>query len=161
MDGKPFNWPSTGEVQEVCTEVTTIMRRVGAINKEEEARLSNWGLFCRFGNLPGLGLTTWPQLMREFWGEPGIGITIPNELDAIHLENIISTMDVMGRDMDNYRGDLYAFILKLEYIEIGRPVQERAKHVRRKFKIKCGERQYYRHISNARDIVFTFAEPMK
>ena len=126
-----------------------------------EARLINWALFLRHGGIPMLGYITWPQIMKQFWGEPGNGVAVANEIDAAHIADIISTMDVAGRDGEWKKGDLYAFVLKIEYIEIGRPVEERARHVRTKFKRRCGERQYYKHLAKAKTAVNAFVEPIK
>ena len=125
-----------------------------------EARLVNWALFLRHGGIPALGLITWPQIMKQYWGDPGAGIWAANEIDAAYLAYIISTLDMAGREGFGL-GDLYAFILKLEYIEIGRPVGQRAKHVSRKFQRRCGERTYYYHLAAAKRVVHEFAEPIK
>ena len=135
------------------------------MTKEEleliEARLVNWALFLRHGGIPALSFITWPQIMKQFWGDPGNGAALTNEIDAMYLADIISTMDIAGREGRWEKGDLYAFILKIEYIEIGRPVEERARHVRTKFKRRCGERTYYHHLANAKTAVHSFAEPIK
>ena len=98
--------------------------------------------------------------MKQYWGEPGTGATVANEIDGAHLAYIISTLDMAGREGIGI-GDLYAFILKIEYIEIARPVGERAKHVSRKFSRPCGERTYYYHLAAAKKAVHSFAEPIK
>ena len=125
-----------------------------------EARLVNWSLFLRHGGIPVLGYTTWPQIMKQFWGEPGNGAATADEIDAMHLADIISTLDVAGRNGIGM-GSLYAFVLRVEYLEVGRPVGERAKHVSRKFKRRCGERTYYYHLAAAKNAVNAFAEPIK
>jgi len=99
-------------------------------------------MYVRTGGMPDLGYPSWHEIMREYWGDTGVGKTAPDEADALHLENIISTMDTMGRSGTGI-GHVYAFILRLEYVEVGRPVEARAEHVRAKFKVRCGERTYY------------------
>ena len=121
-----------------------------------EARLYNWGLFCRVGGFPKLGYPTWNEIMREYMSEPGAGRISPNEIDGMHLENVISSLNVISRGGMGM-GELYAFILKLEYIERGRPIRAKAEHVRHKFRCKCGERAYYYHYYGARKAVATFA----
>ena len=121
-------------------------------------RLLNWGLYIRSGGMPNLGYPSWHEIMREYWGDTGTGTNAPHEIDALHLENIISTMDTMGRSGEGI-GHVYAFILKLEYAEHGRPAQAKAEHVRAKFKVRCGERTYYYRLSEAKKAVHLFADP--
>jgi len=134
------------------------------MTKEEtdliEARLVNWALFLRHGGIPALSYVTWPQIMKQYWSEPGAHSNVVNEIDGMHLADIISTLDIAGRNGTGL-GDLYAFILKVEYIERGRPVGLRAKHVSLKFKRPCGERTYYYHLAGAKLAVHSFAEPIK
>ena len=125
-----------------------------------EARLINWALFLRHGGIPALSYVTWPQIMKQYWDGTDDRATCSDEIDAMYLADIISTLDVAGRDGIGL-GSLYAFILKIEYIEIGRPVGERAKHVSRKFSRPCGERTYYYHLASAKTAVHSFAEPIK
>ena len=133
------------------------------LQKDEELlRLSNWGRWCASGGDLVQGYTTWGELLKQFLGEHGNRITI-DELDALKLEFVISTLDMRGRDGTGL-GELWAFCLRLEYVERStntqRPQSLRAKHVSRKFKRPCAARTYRKHLYNARKAVFLLAEPL-
>jgi len=127
-----------------------------------EMRLRNWGNWCRSGSHPGLGYSTWGQILKQFLGEQSRRVMI-DELDAQIIEDTISTLDMVGRDGFGW-GHLWAFCLKVEYVERSdshqRPQSERAKDVSRKFQRPCAARTYRYHLYNARRAVFTLIEPI-
>ena len=130
--------------------------------QEQEVRLVNWGRWHRHDDtLARLAYPTWPQIMRLYWPAPG-GPAVA-ELDAEHLEHVISTLDIAGRGGFGW-GELYAFCLRIEYIERPtdkqRPPSERARFVREKFKRPCAVRTYHHHVQNAKRAVFALAGPI-
>ena len=124
--------------------------------QELDARLLNWGRWLRSGAKPKLG---YPG-QSPFVVSPSRGSTIA-ELDAQHIEDIVSSLYVSGLP----RANLQAFILRVEYVE--KPtgqmphVSQRAADVRRKYKCRCGERTYYNHLAKAKKMVEMFADPIK
>jgi hypothetical protein len=134
------------------------------LEKDEwEARLINWGLWHSVDNtFRRLDYPRWYEILKKFYGIESSGLQLA-ELDAEHLEDIISTLDMAGRGGFGW-GTLWAFVLKLEYIE-GAPyrhptLSQKAKDVSRKFCRPCSERSYQRHLYNARCAVFEFADPI-
>ena len=127
-----------------------------------EMRLRNWGNWCRSGSHPGLGYSTWGQILKQFLGERSRR-TMIDELDAQILEETISSLDIAGRNGFGW-GQLYSFCLRVEYVErhdsMQRPQSERAKDVSRKFQRPCAARTYRQHLYNARRAVFALIEPI-
>ena len=129
---------------------------------EQLLRLGNWGRWCRSGNNLVQGYTTWGELLKQFLGEHANRITI-DELDAMKIEYVISTLDIVGRDGIGW-GEIWAFCLRVEHVERSdnqqRPQSLRAKHVSRKFNRPCASRTYRKHLFNARKAVFSLVEPL-
>ena len=125
-------------------------------DKEITARLINWGLWAK-GGIPKLGTPAFVEIMSEYF--PQDTRIAPDEIDAQHIEEILSSLDIAGRGGMNW-GDVWAFVCRLQFIEIERPTQAKAEHVRSKFKIRCSERTYRYHLFNARKAVHAFANPL-
>lgn len=117
-------------------------------------RLLNWGR-CFPRNRPDAKLG-YPTKV-SFVELPSKSFLVA-ELDGQHIEDIVSSLYVSNLG----RATLYAYILKVEYIE--KPdshVSVRAKEVKKHFKCPCGERTYYSHLENAKKMVRLFAESIK
>ena len=132
------------------------------IRDEQEIRLSNWGRYVRSGSHPGLDYTTWGQVLRQYLGEPDNSITI-NEIDGQRLEDVISTLDVSGRNGFGW-GELWSAVLRVEYVERPegqQPAQEqKAKDISRKFNRPCSSRTYRHNLWNAKRAVFSLIDPL-
>jgi hypothetical protein len=83
----------------------------------------------------------------------------PNDIDAQHIEDIISTLDIAGRKGMGL-GEIWAFVCRLEYIEYDRPRSVKAEHVRRKYNRSCSERTFRYHLYNAKRAIYVFASPL-
>ena len=132
------------------------------LNKQEvEARLSNWGRWNRQRINPQ-SYTTWQQLYSFFFGAAAWRVAA--DIDAQHLEDVITTLDLASRSGLFKWPRLYCFVLKLEYAERPeskqRPASERAKDVSRKFKRPCAESTYYQILARSKQMLFTFADPL-
>ena len=120
-------------------------------------RLLNWGKWLRYDDtLAKLGYPT----QAPFVFSPRKGGTIADP-DAEHMEFVVSSLMVSGFG----DGELFAFILKVEYAErpehmLG-PVVVRARDVSRRFRRPCSERSYYRHLTRAKIAVHHLAGPVK
>lgn len=134
-------------------------KRYAKQTKDEEihARLCNWGRWLRYDPGQSLGYPT----KSPFVFSPRAGGGLIADLDAEHIEWIVSSLGISGLE----RGELYAFVLKVEYAE--RPehamphVSQRAADVKDRFRCPCAERTYYHHLAKAREAVHTFADPIK
>lgn len=120
------------------------------------ARLINWGLWSKYGGFPKLNYPAWIEIMREYF--PADARTMPDDIDAEHIEHVISTLNIVGRRGLGW-GEVYQFILKMEYIEHGRPQIAKAEHVRHKFKQPCSDRTYRYHFYKAKRAIHAFANP--
>ena len=122
------------------------------LDDELDGRLLNWGR-CYRDKDTKLGYPTRVPFM-QFASKS----ELMAELDAAHIENIISSLYMGGLG----RSELYAFILKVEYIK--KPdshVSGRASEVRKEFHCPCAERTYYYHLAKAKQVIELFAEPIK
>ena len=132
------------------------------LKDEQECRLINWGNWARSGSNPGLDFTTWGEVLKQYLGERQNSVTI-NEIDAMKLEHVISTLDMSGRDGFGW-GELWSAVLRIEYVERHegqQPAQEqKAKDVSRKFKRPCSSRTYRHHMYNAKRAVFSLVDPI-
>lgn len=125
-------------------------------DEETDARLINWGKWLRSDN-------TYQKLnfpsKAPFTVEPTRGSTI-NEIDAEWIAHVISTLAMSNLG----RSDLYAFVLKVEYVDSSgnKPphVSQRAADVRKRFKMPCAESTYYKHLSKAKRLVQYLAGPI-
>lgn len=129
-------------------------------SSEIDARLINWGRWLRHDQtIRRLGYP-WKS---PFVFSPSKGAAIA-DLDAEHIEWVISSLDVAGRQGFG-KGMLYAYILRLEFAERDGdhlpPVGDRAKDVSRRFKRPCGERTYYYHLAAAKRLVAVLAEELR
>jgi len=121
------------------------------------ARLTNWGVWSRVGGFPNLGTPAYVEIMKDYFPDKSPKVT-PNNADAEHLENIITTMDIAGRNGFGW-GDVYRLILKMEFIEHGRPQSLKANHVKRKFELKSyAERTYRYHFYRAKQEIYYLAD---
>ncbi len=130
--------------------------RSEAIDDELHARLLNWGRYLRSDD-------TYYKLdyphRCPFVMDPTKGLTV-SELDADHIESIVSTFAICGYAVSEEN----AFVLKVEYAEksdcfMG-PVEERAHDVRRRYGIKCCVATYYELLKRARVAVNALVEPL-
>jgi len=121
------------------------------------ARLLNWGLWSKTGGYPNLGIPGYTEILREYF--PQVVRINPDAIDAEHIEYVISSLDMGNRNNHIGNGTLYAFILRLEFIEYERPREAKAEHVRRKHKRPCSERTFRYHLYNAKKAVELLAEP--
>jgi len=123
-------------------------------NELVTARLINWGLWVR-GGMPYLGYPAWTDIWHGYFPSK-VHIT-PDCDDAEHIEYIVSSLDIAGRGGLGL-GDIYAFICRLEYVEIERPRMAKAEHVRRKYNVPCSERTFRYHLYNAKRAVHMLYE---
>jgi len=128
---------------------------------EINARLINWGRWLRWDStIARLGYPT----QCPFVFSPRKGKMIA-DLDAEHIEWVVSSLYMAGTKPGFELSLLYAFVLRVEFAE--RPensqphVSQKAEDVRRRFKRPCAERSYYRHLYNAKLAVMVWAEEMK
>lgn len=130
-------------------------------NREAEriviARLINWGLWSRFGGIPKLDYPAWIDIMREFF--PAECYTIPDEIDAQHMESIISTLDIIGRRGKGW-GEVYKHILLMEYRDFGRPQEAKAENIRDRFKTRCSIRTYQYHFYRVKRAIHYLSSPV-
>lgn len=134
-----------------------------AEKQQTHARLINWGRWLKYDNtFAKLG---YPK-HAPFVFIPYKGKMIA-DLDAEHIEFIVSTLAVAGRNSPELCRDglLHSFILKIEYGETirekKRPVADRAEDVRRRFNRPCSEKTYYYHLARAKRAVRLLAGPVK
>ena len=79
-------------------------------------RLKNWGKFNRIrGGIPKLGFTSFTKLMSEYL--PQDCFVHPDEIDAMYIGEIISSLDIAARRGDINWGDVYAYVLFHEFIK--------------------------------------------
>ena len=121
------------------------------------ARLLNWGLWSNTGGYPNLGIPGYTEILREYF--PQVVRISPDAIDAEHIEYVISSLDLGNRNDMIGSGSLYAFVLRLEYIEYERPRSLKCEHVMRKHSRPCSERTFRYHLYNAKKAVDTLAEP--
>ena len=121
------------------------------------ARLINWGLWSNTGGYPNLGIPGYTEILREYF--PQVVRINPCSIDAEHIEYVISSLDLGNRNDRIGMGTLYAFVLRLEFIEYERPRSLKAEHVRRKHSRPCSERTFRYHLYNAKKAVELLAEP--
>ena len=128
----------------------------------QEYRLKNWGKWNRSGNNPNLNYVTWGEIFSFYLGSPVIEFIDSN--DAQEIEGVITTLDIAGKNGEYPMTQVQMFCLRVEYMERSdksqRPIEERAKHVRRKFKRPCGKWSYYKHLTNGRNAVFALAKDL-
>ena len=136
--------------------IAALARKQAEVTKE--MRLVNWGRWNRSGSNPNLDYTTWGEIFSFYLGAPSKQMV--NELDAQVIEHVVTTLDMSGRAGEFPWTELYAFVLRLEYMERSddnqRVQSERAKDVSRKFKRPCASRTYRKHLYNAKRAIFTF-----
>lgn len=124
-------------------------------------RLENWGRWSRQPTTPQK-YPTWGQIFKRFLGEPP-SLSVA-ELDAQHLEEIITTLKLLGQAKWGYLNDLTAFILRVEFAERGdnyqRPVSERARDVSRHFQRRCRSSTYYSMLARAKHVISVLANPL-
>jgi hypothetical protein len=132
------------------------------VNPEEEqiieVRLKNWGIFNRFGNSIGLGVTSYSQLMSAFIAQDCY--ISPDINDAMEIGGVISTLDIAARRGDINWGDVYAYVLDQEYRWFDRAYDVKAEKVRDKFGFPCSEKTFKKHVRVAKITVFFMAQPL-
>jgi hypothetical protein len=127
-------------------------------NKVIEARLKNWGDFNRFGGIPKLGYLSFTRLMSLYIEQDSYNIT--DEIDAMYIGEIISSLDIAARRGDINWGDVYAYVLYQEYVRIDRAYGVKAKLVSMKFGFPCSEKTFKKHVRMAKLTVHYMAEPI-
>lgn len=124
--------------------------------QEVDARLVNWGKWLRSDStLMKLGYPS----QAPFVFSPRKGSMIA-DLDAEHIEWVVSSLHLSGYP----RPILHRFILLTEYAlraTGATPVSERAKRVRKAFKMSFSERSYYRHLAEAKRMVMVWSGKIK
>ena len=124
---------------------------------EIHARLLNWGRWLRYD--PDMAKLGYPR-KSPFVFSPTRGTMIA-DIDAEYIEYIVSTLNVSKFG----RGELHAFILRVEYVEHEEShmphASQRARDVRRRFRLPCAERTYYKLLEKAKAAVDALAEPLK
>ena len=123
-----------------------------------EGRLENWGLFNRLGNKPRLGITSYSQLMSEYIAHGGH--TQPDEIDAMYIGDIISSLDIAARRGDINWGDVYAFVLYQEYIRSESAYKVKAEKTRKRFGFPCAIKTFKKHVRIARITIHYCSEPI-
>ena len=123
--------------------------------QEIDARLVNWGNWSRHDG-SRLGLPTKSTFVASSrWG-PMLA-----ELDAIHIEDVISTLHLSGYKQPMFHN----YILKVEYLfrddDRQPPVSVRAAYVRKKYNMPCAESTYYKHLSAAKTSVYIWSDKIK
>ena len=108
----------------------------GACSKETHDRLMNWGEYIR-GGLPRLGYGSAQSSER------------PNAYDVDDAELVEFVMTSWAQASE--RGELLAFILKLNYAEGWGPAADRARDYRRKYDTPCRDRRFYKMLWDARN----------
>ena len=128
-------------------------------DRQVTARLINWGVWNK-GGFPHLGTPAYVEIMRDYFPQRQLKIT-PNNLDAEHIEYVISTIELASRHgiIEGAVG-IYPLVLKLEYIEYERPRELKAEHIRRRHDVKCSERTFRYHLSRAKQAVHLLANPL-
>jgi hypothetical protein len=133
-----------------------------AVNREADqlitSRLLNWGLWSNIGGFPDLGTPAFIEIMKEYF--PQDTRITPNSIDAEHIEEVISSLEVGTRSGIINNGSLYSFVLRLEYLEYDRPRSLKCEHVRRKHGRKCSERTFRYHLHNAKKAVNYLCNPL-
>lgn len=129
--------------------------------EKRHIRLINW---ARWANTDHSiqGYPTWDEIWSEYIKRGGNSFAIA-EIDAMCLEYVISTIDMVGRKQDPdmmHFGCLWAYILKLDYLYAPRPLRAKAELVRFRFRRSFSERSYQRHALRAKDVVFILADPL-
>jgi len=124
---------------------------------EREIRLENWARWSNTGRI-NLGYPDWYDIWSAYLPSKTSGAAIA-EADAMHLEDIITTLDMCGRyNADNFKWErLWAYVIKLDYLWIPRPVELRAKMVRQTFQRPCARSTYHHHVGNAKEAIFSLA----
>ena len=126
--------------------------------KEILARLNNWALWSSIGGFPNLDPPAYVEVMSEYF--PSEHRSTPYDKDAEHLEHIISTLDIAGRNGQGW-GDIYRFILKQEFLEHERPQILKAQNVKRWLRVESyTQRTYRNHWYAAKKAVFMYADPI-
>ena len=121
-------------------------------------RLANWSLWSQTGGYPNLNMPSFVEIMSEYF--PADWRDVAYDRDAQHIEDIITTLDIAGRNWDGW-GDVYRLILKMEYLERGAPLEVKTNNVKRRFQFrKYSQRSYERHWHLAKMAVFLWAEPI-
>ena len=128
-----------------------------ATDREITARLINWGLWNNTNCYPNLGYPAFVEIMSEYF--PSATRINPNEIDAQHIEDVISSLDLAGRGGIGW-GEIWAFVCRLEYIEFERPRSAKAEHVRLKYKRPCSTRTFRYHLYNAKRAIHIFSDPI-
>lgn len=122
-----------------------------------DIRLVNWGLWGSIGGLPYLDLPKWCDIMRDYF--PRDGRIAPNDIDAQHLEDKISSLDIAGRNGFGW-GELYRRVFILEFKERGRPQSVKAKMISREFNRPVSMRTYRSYIYKGKRVLYEFVDPI-
>jgi len=131
----------------------------------ERLRLDNWGQYGK-GGYPDFEPASWFDVFNEYLPDERTRKNIA-ERDAQHLEDIITTFDMICRANTDpnatgvYKfGSLWCMALKIKYHEVERPVSAMAEEVRRRCKRRCATRTFQHHIQQAHQALFTWADPL-
>ena len=122
-----------------------------------ELRLVNWGRYNKLRGIPNLDPPSYVQIMSEYFAQDVF--IEPNLADAMHLEHLISTLDMAGRNGFG-DGDIHAYILRLEFIQRERPRELKVKKYQRDFKTSICDRTYRRYVHAATEMVNRWSNPL-
>ena len=125
-----------------------------------ETRLINWGRWNQLRGIPNLNPPSFTQLMSEYIKQD-IFIQ-PDVNDALHLEEVISSLDLAGRSIfDEGDASMKAYILRLEFIERDKSARQANKErYERKYSKSICDRTYRRHYNNAVRMVEKWCNPL-
>ena len=125
-----------------------------------ETRLVNWGRYNQLRGIPNLNPPSFTQLMSEYIKQD-IFIQ-PDVNDALHLEEVISSLDLAGRSIfDEGDASMKAYILRLEFIERSRSArQANMERYQRHYGKSICDRTYRRHYNNAVKMVEKWCNPL-
>ena len=133
----------------------------GVLNKDAEkhlkGRLKNWGIWGSIGGFTNLDPAEWTDIMKDCFPSSA-GLT-PNNADAEHLEEKITSLTVAGLDGFGW-GHVFKYIFILEFKQHGRPQELKAEIIGNKFKIPCSMRTYRSHLYRAKRVLHEFVDPI-
>jgi len=141
----------------MCSGMQTIMRRKMSLT---EVRLTNWGRWNQLRGIPNLDPPSFTQLMSEYF--PQDVFIQPDLHDAMHLEDVISTLDLTGRGIfEEGDASMKAYILRLEFIERDKSARQANKERYEKdwHKSIC-DRTYMRYYNKAITMVESWCNPL-
>ena len=121
-----------------------------------ELRLINWGKFNKLRGIPNLDMPSFIEIMSEYFTQDVF--IEPNTEDAMYLGDLISTLDMAGRDGFGI-GHRHAYVLDLEFIQRERPRELKVK-MYKDFDRSICDRTYRRYVDSAIECVKRWSTPL-